>query len=222
MIKAVIFDFDGLILDTETHEYKALSEIYQEHGAELPLSVWGKVIGTISDFNPYTHLKNQADVSLSEKEFNRRLKERFHERLKEEKVRPGVDEYIKAAKQLGLKVGLASSSNYEWVSTHLKNHQLLDQFECISTSDIVEKVKPDPALYLKTAECLGVKPEECLAFEDSANGSLAAKRAGMYCVIVPNEVTKDLDFGKIDYRLESMAEMELTKLIEKIRTKTTS
>jgi HAD superfamily hydrolase (TIGR01509 family) len=213
VIKAVIFDFDGLILDTETHEYEVLNEIFKEHQCELPLSVWGKLIGTITNFNPFTYLEEQAKKPLDHYELSRLQKERFSERIEQENARPGVVDYLAAAKTLDLKIGLASSSSYEWVSSHLKRLQLLDQFECIRTSDHVEQVKPDPALYLEAAKCLGVKPEECIAFEDSANGALAAKRAGMKCVIVPNTVTKDLDFCEVDHQLESMAQIELKELV---------
>ncbi|WP_243387986.1 HAD family hydrolase [Bacillus kexueae] len=214
MISAIIFDFDGLIFDTETHEYETLVELYEQHGAELPLSVWGEVIGTNSGFCPYQYLKRQVDVEMTKEQFDHAVRERFEERLANETIRPGVAEYIQTAKEIGLKVGLASSSNYEWVSTHLRKLGLLDSFDFISTSDHVEQVKPDPALYLRTAKGLGVDPKECIAFEDSVNGALAAKRAGMYCVIVPNKVTKLLTFGEVDHRLPSMAEMELQSLIE--------
>src|SRR5690606_2679430 len=127
------------------------------------------------------------------------------ERIVKEGPLPGVEDYLLAAKEAGLKIGLASSSTYEWVSNHLKNLCLFDYFECIRTSDDVVTVKPDPSLYIETAKCLGVAPEECIAFEDSANGALAAKRAGMYCVIIPNAVTRDLDFCEVDERLASMA-----------------
>jgi HAD superfamily hydrolase (TIGR01509 family) len=213
MIKAIIFDFDGLILDTETHEYEVLCEIFAEHECELPLSIWGKLIGTKSDFSPFTYLEEQAKKVLDHNELSNLQKERFSQRIAQENARPGVNDYLEAAQTLGLKIGLASSSNYEWVSTHLKRLNLLDRFECIRTSDHVEVVKPDPALYLEAAKCLGVKPEECIAFEDSANGALAAKRAGMKCVTIPNTVTRDLDFCKVDHSLESMANMELKELI---------
>ncbi|HZH62897.1 MAG TPA: HAD family hydrolase [Metabacillus sp.] len=213
MIKAIIFDFDGLILDTETHEYEVLSEIFREHECELPLDIWGKLIGTKSDFNPYTYLEEQAQKKINHSELKMVEKERFNKRIQQENARSGVVDYLDAAKELGLKVGLASSSNYEWVSTHLSRLNLLERFECIRTSDYVEHVKPDPSLYLETAKCLGVKPEECIAFEDSANGALAAKRAGMKCVTVPNSVTKGLEFCEVDHRVESMAQMELKELL---------
>ncbi|MFC0272174.1 HAD family hydrolase [Metabacillus herbersteinensis] len=219
MIKAIIFDFDGLILDTETHEYEVLQEIFGEHQCDLPLSVWGKVIGTHSDFNPFTYLEEQSKKTVNYEELSVIQKERFQKRILGEQARPGVTDYLEAAKELGLKVGLASSSHFDWVSSHLKNLNLLEHFECIKTADDVESVKPDPALYLEAAKALGVKPEECLAFEDSANGALAAKRAGMYCVIVPNKVTKDLVFGDIDHRLESMAEVELKQLVDLLKNK---
>lgn len=213
MIKAIIFDFDGLILDTETHEYEVLSEIFKEHDCALPLSVWGKVIGTKSDFSPYTYLEEQANKVIDHNSIKKQLEERFTKRIHLEEARPGVIDYITAAKKLGLKIGLASSSSYKWVSTHLKRLNLLDEFECIRTSDHVEQVKPDPALYVEAAKCLNVEPEECIAFEDSANGALAAKRAGMKCVVVPNSVTKNLDFCEVDHRLETMAHMDLKELV---------
>ncbi|MRX71564.1 HAD-IA family hydrolase [Bacillus lacus] len=219
MIEAVIFDFDGLILDTETHEYEALQEIFREHGSELPMSVWGNVIGTASGFKPFEYLQDEIKRELDHELLTKRHRELVSGRLEKEIARPGVLEYLEAAKQLGLKIGLASSSHYAWVSGHLKNIGLFDYFECIKTADDVETVKPDPALYIEAAKCLGVDPANCLAFEDSVNGSLAAKRAGMSCVIVPNTVTRELAFEDFDHRLESMAELELALLIEELHTK---
>lgn len=217
MIKAVVFDFDGLILDTETQEYKALQEVYGEYGGHLPLDVWGECIGTHADFfDPVSYLEEQIGKTIDRDAFAEQRMQKFAVLLQHEKALPGVEDYLTAARELGLKIGLASSSNYKWVSKHLNNLNLLQAFECIRTSDNVETVKPDPALYIEAAKCLGVKPEECLAFEDSANGALAAKRAGMYCVIVPNTVTKDLDFDEVDHRLESMAEMELAQLMKHV------
>lgn len=136
--------------------------------------------------------------------------------MKDESARPGVEAYLQAAKELGIKIGLASSSDYKWVSDHLKQIGLFDYFECIRTSDDVEEVKPNPELYLQTASRLGVEPKDCVAFEDSVNGSIAAKRAGMKCVIVPNKVTSTPQFEEYDVRLESMAEIELLQLFHQL------
>ncbi|WKA58273.1 HAD family hydrolase [Planococcus shenhongbingii] len=214
MIKGIIFDFDGLILDTETHHYRILQEMFAEYGSELPIERWQQEIGTQTGFSPFHYLEELIEQEIEHKELQERLVEKFHVKLMEEKARDGVEDYLKAAKELGLKIGLASSSDYEWVSKYLKNLGLFDYFECIRTSDDVEKVKPDPALYVQAAECLGLRPEECVAFEDSANGAMAAKRADMGCVIVPNEVTCTMDFCEVEHRLSSMADMPLEELID--------
>ncbi|MMZ58245.1 2-deoxyglucose-6-phosphate phosphatase [compost metagenome] len=143
-------------------------------------------------------------------------REKYERLIGEEKIRDGVEDYLNAARKLGLKIGLASSSTRPWVVGHLEKLGILHYFECIHTAEDVEQVKPDPALYIKTLQCLGVKPEEAIAFEDSPNGALAAKRAGMYCVIVPNFVTETLPFHTIDIRLQSMAEIALEQLLDKI------
>ncbi|MEK5038074.1 HAD family hydrolase [Sporosarcina sp. FSL K6-3457] len=214
MIKGIIFDFDGLIVDTETHQYLVLQEIFSEHESELPIERWQQEIGTQSGFSPFDYLEEKIGRKLEHQVLQEQFKEKYHAILAKEKARAGVEDYLKAAKEMGLKIGLATSSTYQWVSTHLKNLNLFDYFDCIQTSDDVEKVKPDPALYLQTAIGLELVVEECLVFEDSANGALAAKRAGMSCVIVPNQVTHTMDFCSVEHRLESMTDMLLKDMIE--------
>lgn len=214
MIKGIIFDFDGLIFDTETHHYNVLNDIFIEHGSTLPLTKWQEQIGTQTDFSPYVYLEKQLKLKLDHKALQDTFEEKLHAKLSTEKARAGVENYLQSANELGLKIGLASSSNYDWVSTHLKNLNLFDYFHCIKTSDDVETVKPDPSLYLEAAKCLQLDVQECLVFEDSANGSLAAKSAGMSCVIVPNEVTEAMDFCEVDYRISSMSEISLEDVIE--------
>lgn len=218
MIKGVIFDFDGLILDTETHHYRILQEMFRAHGAEMPLHRWQQEIGTQSDFSTFGYLQEQLSRKIDQEKLKLKLEEQFHETLVEEEAREGVEDYLKRAKELGLKIGLASSSDYSWVSKYLRNLGLFKYFECIKTSDDVEKVKPDPALYLQAAQCLGLQPDQCLVFEDSANGALAAKRAGMGCVIVPNTVTHTMDFCEVEYRLSSMSDMPLKDVIEHVNS----
>ncbi|KGT38662.1 MULTISPECIES: HAD family hydrolase [Heyndrickxia] len=219
MIKAVIFDFDGLIMDTESEHYEALCEIFRGYNCEMPLELWGKGVGTHSGFKPFKYLEEQIKKPLDTEKLDHELEEMFLKRLEKGAAREGVEDYLKSAKNLGLKVGLASSSDRKWLHRYLRQLGLLAYFDCIKSSDDVEKVKPDPALYLKAAGCLGVEPEQCLVFEDSPNGSLAAKRAGMACVVVPNRVTKDLKFGEIDHRLGSMAETPLEEVIRFIESR---
>lgn len=214
MIKGIIFDFDGLIFDTETHQYNVLQEIFSEHNSELPLSRWQQEIGTHTGFLPFVYLEEQIKRKLDQESLQKIFREKFDEKLFDEKARPGVKDYLKGAKELNLKVGLASSSNYDWVSNHLKRLNLFDYFECIKTADDVKIVKPDPALYNEAAKCLDLNPNECLVFEDSANGALAAKRAGMSCVIIPNEVTSAMKFCEVEHRLDSMADVSLEELLE--------
>ncbi|PYI55918.1 HAD family hydrolase [Paenibacillus flagellatus] len=218
MIKAVVFDFDGLILDTETNEFKAYQDVYRHHGAELTLDVWSGVIGTdmLSVFDPYGHLEKLTGKPVDRDLFSRMRRERFQKRMELEQLRPGVVSTLEQAKRLGLSIGLASSSYREWVVGYLTQYGILDFFSCIRTRDYVEKVKPDPALYVQAVECLGVKPDEAIAFEDSANGALAAHRAGLHCVIVPNAVTEGLAFGEHRKRLSTMEGLHLQALIAEL------
>ncbi|MFD2706478.1 HAD family hydrolase [Salibacterium lacus] len=212
-VKAVIFDFDGLIMDTETRQFDVLQELFIEYGTDLPLEVWQQEIGTSTGFTPADYLASRTGKMVQQDMFLEQFKERFLDRVNGEPALPGAEARIREAQDRGLAVGLASSSDLDWVSMHLKNLGLFDYFSCIRTSDDVEDVKPDPALYEQTAACLGVRPEECVVFEDSVNGALAAERAGMRCVIVPNKVTETLAFGHHDRRLDSLEDTTLDALL---------
>lgn len=218
-IKAIIFDFDGLILDTERHEYNAAAQIYRGLGVELPLAEWSKCIGTDgSAFDVYAYLELLVGVPVDRVKLRADRLTLFTELMSLEEVRPGVREYLQCAQSLDLRIGLASSSSFSWVSSYLELHQLTHYFETIRTKEDVLKVKPDPGLYQKALTDLGVLPSEAIAFEDSPNGALAAKRAGMNCVIVPNSITATLTFGETDLRLASMEQMSLPDVI-KLMTK---
>lgn len=218
MINGIIFDFDGLIFDTETHQYQLLQEMFAEYNSELPLGMWQNEVGTDGSFSPFHYMEQQIGKPVEHELLNKQYKERFLSVLSKEKPRDGVVEYLETAKEMDLRIGLASSSSYRWVSGHLKRLDLYDYFQCIRTSDHVEKVKPDPALYLQAAEHLDLAPETCLVFEDSAHGATAAKRAGMSCVVVPNKITSTMNFGHVEHRLDSMADMPLKDLLDFVAT----
>jgi len=217
LIEAVVFDFDGLIFDSETHEYETVLELFAEHGAELPLEVWGQCIGREPGFfDPYAYLAERTGGPVDREALEARRRTAFHARVERSGAIPGVEEALRAAKSLGLRIGLASSSTREWVEPQLRRLGLWHYFECVRTRDDVERAKPDPELYRSVLRCLGVEPRGAVAFEDSPNGALAATRAGMYCVIVPNPVTATLAFGQHDLRLESLMQAELADLLARI------
>ncbi len=219
MIRALVFDFDGLILDTETSDYQSWQETYQSYGCDLPLSLWVTVIGRGSDdlsFDPYAHLEEQLKRSIDRDVIRSERHTRMTNMIAGQTVLPGVVNYLTEAKRLGLKIGLASSSGCEWVKGHLSRMDLLQHFECVRCADDVTRTKPDPELYQAVLKVLDVQPHEAIALEDSANGALAAKRAGMFCVVVPNSITSGLNFDHADHRLDSLADMDLAELIYRI------
>ena len=126
---------------------------------------------------------------------------------------PGVLDYMREARELGLKLGVASSSNRAWVEGHLKSRGLLDEFISIKGGDEVPNVKPAPDLYLAVASDLGVRPKDAMAIEDSAHGVAAAKAAGLFCVAVPNPMTTDLSLDGADLRLASLCALGLEAVV---------
>lgn len=214
MIKALIFDFDGLILDSETTEFLSWQEVYRTFGYEIPLDLWQSGIGTLNGFHPFTHLEQQIGRKLDYHAINEPRRQRDAELLAAQSVLPGVESYLASARQLGLKVGLASSSAHSWVDMHLKQLKLFESFDVICCRDDVEgRAKPDPAVYLSAVSALQIRPNQALALEDSANGVLAAKRAGLWCVAIPNQMTHTLNFDLADHRLTSLADLPLGNLL---------
>jgi HAD superfamily hydrolase (TIGR01509 family) len=217
MIKALVFDFDGLILETETPIFQSWQEIYREFGCELTLDEWLVNIGTMEEqFDPVASLEQRSGRPLDREQVLSRRQRRELELIRSQPVLPGVQEYLESARQLGLKVALASSSTCDWVVGHLQRLELIDYFDAIAAGDDVPRTKPDPALYRTAVEWLGVAPHEAVAFEDSLNGLLAAHRAGLHCVVVPNALTHQLDLGEADLRLGSLAELPLRNLLARL------
>jgi HAD superfamily hydrolase (TIGR01509 family) len=216
LIRALIFDFDGLILETEEPIYRSWKEVYEAHGVALPFELWVKTVGSSNEaFHPQRHLEQSLGGPLPQDEIDRRIARRV-ELVLAEPLRPGVVDMAKAARAQGLKVGVASSSSRDWVNGHLERLGIADLFDCLRARDDVEHVKPEPDLYLASLECLGVAAAEAVAIEDSPNGVIAAKRAGMRCVAVPNRITAGLDLSEADLRLTSLADVTLPQLLERL------
>jgi HAD superfamily hydrolase (TIGR01509 family) len=180
------------------------------------MEVWGDVIGRgASYFDPYQELVAKLGHDLDREAVLNRRRARHMEMVAELEVLPGVRDAIAEARRLGLRLGVASSSSRAWVTGHLARLGL-DGFECVRCRDDVTNTKPDPELYLSVCACLGVLPEEAIALEDSANGIAAAKAAGMRCVAIPNPMTAGLDLSAADLRLESLGDLSVADLLERL------
>jgi len=214
-IKALVFDFDGLIVDTEVPIFRAWQRIYREHGQDLPLQQWLTIIGTASGpFDPVIDLAKKTGAKLDEQELKALEVLYYQEATALQQLLPGVIDYLVAARQLGLKTAVASSSTRKWVMDHLNRFGIGGRFGAIICREDVKRTKPDPDLYLTALERLGVQPAEAIAFEDSSNGIHAAKAAGLLCVVVPNLLTVDLDLTEADLRLLTLEAMPLRDVIK--------
>ncbi|MCW5877133.1 MAG: HAD-IA family hydrolase [Anaerolineales bacterium] len=218
MIKALIFDFDGLILDTEWPDYLSWQRVYRQYGCELAVADWGQIVGgdAESDFDPYVHLEQLSGKQVDRDEIWISRRKEYLEELNQLPVLPGVLSLLDDAERRGLQLAVASSSPENWVRGHLARLGLYQRFEAIKTADDVQQIKPNPELYLAALAALGVEPDEAIVFEDSPNGVTAALAAGIFCVAVPNQVTAQLDLAHASLRLNSLAEMPLPELLKAV------
>jgi HAD superfamily hydrolase (TIGR01509 family) len=216
LIRAIVFDFDGLILDTEEPIYRSWLEVYEAHGEDLPFDRWVQIVGsTTTGFHPQHHLEERLGRPLPKEVLDRRM-DRRTQLILANRVLPGVVQRLDEARQMGLKLGVASSSTREWVRGHLVRLGILDRFDCLRCRDDVANAKPEPDLYVAVLDCLRVNAEEAIAIEDSPNGVAAAKLAGMKCVAIPNSITARLDLSQADLILGSLAELTVAELLERL------
>ncbi len=213
MLKSLIFDFDGLILDTETPDFQVWQAIYREYGQELPAAEWGKIIGGhgISTFSAAEHLADLCGGTAAASDLNARQMEESMAVVLAQPVLPGVTRLIQQGSEAGLKLAIASSSPHDWVDTHLARLGLLERFDPIICAEDVApgRTKPNPDLYLKALEVMGAAAEQAVVFEDSYNGVKAARAAGIFVVAVPNPVTALLGVDGADMKLKSLEEFDL-------------
>lgn len=186
---------DGLLVDTEQADFRSWQEVFQTHGAELDLEWWSHSVGTHLGTDIYELLEARAGRPVDRDAIRgprrERLLELVHAGLE---PMPGFDELAAVVAEGGYRRGLATSADQEWTAMILDGMGLRSWFHAIATGDDVPAVKPQPYVYQLAAQRLGVPPERCLALEDSRNGCLAARAAGMRCLVVPNAITRGLDF----------------------------
>lgn len=221
MIRLLVFDFDGTLLDTETPDYESLASIYREYGCELPLEFWALSLGTNpSPVNLFENLELQIGHPLDREKLNAERKRRFYELVDKEEPRPGIIPLLRDAQSKGIHIGLASSAGRDWVVKHLQRSGLANYFTCIRTFEDVKQAKPSPELYLSVLEFFAFAGNEALAIEDSPNGITAAKRAGLYCAAVPNGITSKLALNGADIHLDSLDGITIDDLIDRLLTST--
>lgn len=217
MIRALVFDFDGLIVETEQPIFRAWQRIYREHGQELPVEQWVTIIGTAAgSFDPIRHLEHLIGGPLDRSQFDQLARRYYQEATAVQQLMPGVADYLLDARRLNLRVAIASSSSRTWVIQHLERFAIADTFDAIVCREDVPRTKPLPDLYLEAVKRVRVSPAEALALEDSSNGIAAAKAAGLRCVAVPTLMTAGLDLSRADLTIPSLGAVPLPDLLAQI------
>jgi len=214
MIKALIFDFDGIIIDSESPELQVWQEVFAEHGRELGFDLWADLIGrppTHFDLYSYFHRHINSAVDIDALRIERRA--RVIALTEAQPVLPGVLDYLCSASTMGLKVGLASSSSGGHVRGHLARLDLLGYFHTTKCFEDTQTHKPEPGPYQAVLDELDVAADEAVAFEDSPNGVTSARAAGIFCVAVPNSVTCHLALDHADHRMKSLIEEPLERIL---------
>jgi HAD superfamily hydrolase (TIGR01509 family) len=213
-IRAFLFDFDGLILDTETASRAGWEWLYREHGHELPQDRWASIVGTTGVWSPMDHLEELVGEPLEREALNERRYAREISLIEAEKLRPGIADYIEAAEQRGLKRAIVSSASRRWIDMHLARLEREVGWHAILTADRdPERAKPNPAMYLEALELLELGAKEAIVFEDSPNGVAAARAAGIFVVAVPNNVTRDFGLEGADLIVDSLADLPPAELL---------
>ena len=210
MIRAFVFDFDGLILDTETPLIDAYAAVHVAHGVAFDRAVFLRSVGHADyAFDPWHGFSPHADRAALEVQ-RRTIKNELMLRLP---ILPGVVALFDAARAGGLRLAIASNSPHVWVDAHLRRLGLFERFEFIACREDAASPKPEPDLYRLVLNRFGLRGHEAVAFEDSHTGSLAAKRANLWAVAAPNESTAHHDFEHVDWKVNSLAEVSLEKLV---------
>ncbi len=215
MLKSLIFDFDGLILDTETPEFNVLQEIYAEYGAELSIEKWGQIIGGSGavHFDPVADLEQILGKKLPRQRVLDAWRAKADALIAVNPILPGVMDILDEAQSRGLSLAIASSSEHWWVDGHLKRLGIFNRFEHIVCSEDVTRTKPTPELFLLALSKLNTRAEQAVVFEDSPNGVKAAQTAEIFVVAAPNPITALLAFNPPpNLMLSSLAEFSFGKL----------
>ncbi|MGI8826992.1 MAG: HAD family hydrolase [Chloroflexota bacterium] len=213
-IRGVIFDFDGLILDTEVPAFTSWQEVYREHGCTLTIEMWSRVLGGSGiEWDHVAYLESETGRTLNREEIHRQRLIRKVELIEAESLLPGVLDRIDEGQVMGLALAVVSSSPHSWVDAYLYEYELRDRFIAVVCGEDAPRSKPHPDLYQVALARMRLLSSETLAFEDSPNGITAAQGAGIFCVVVPNAISRQLPIDHADLCLSSLAQMPLEALL---------
>ena len=221
MLEGIIFDMDGVLVDSEYTYFQSKSQILSEAGHEVEDSYHFQFMGTTSDYM-WEKMKQEFSLPLSVAEYIQQMTALRQAMIKRDGIRviPHVQEFVKGLSQAGLKLAVASSSSLAEIKVNLAEIGLSEYFSEVVSTEEVEHSKPAPDVYLAAAERIGIMPENCLGIEDTKNGTGAVRNAGMVCVGFANPAFPKQDLAFADRVVSSFAELDadsLTKIYQKVR-----
>lgn len=208
---AIIFDFDGTLIDTETADFTAWRILYEELGANLTLEPWAAAVVGIQDGYDilFDDLLRQNKNGFTKADLRQRIHQLWDLTLQEMGLMPGVAQLLPALHTAGYPLAIATASDRAWVKRWLGHFKLAPYFQTIATGEDVHHNKPAPDVFLLAAAKLGLRPDRCLVFEDSTAGVRAAKSAGMRVVAVPSPITQSMDFSQADQIITGLEQVTL-------------
>jgi HAD superfamily hydrolase (TIGR01509 family) len=215
-VRALLLDFDGTMVDTESVDWRSWEEVFEQHGVEVPRERFLLRIGTLNGPDELDELDALLETPVDRDAVQAARRARERELIADEPLRPGVERLLEEAAELGLKVAIVSSSTRGWVQSHLERLAVEHHVALVHCADgDRDRCKPSPVLYLEALERLGVRAGEAIALEDSTNGVAAAKAAGVFTVAFPNPVTSGSDLSAADLVVQSLEDVPLRSLLER-------
>jgi len=209
---ALVFDFDGLICDTETVVFESVQRVFRDHGVDLTLEDWLPAVGAATAPDWPAVLETAVGRPLDHAMLRAARQGHSDELMAVLAVLPGVDALLAAAHAAGVPCGMASNSPREWVQGNLERLGLTERFDVVVAVDEVSRPKPDPEPYLRAVAALGAAPAAAVGLEDTAIGVTAARRAGLFTVAVPGPMSAHHDFTAADLVVASLADVTLADL----------
>ncbi len=207
-LKGIIFDFDGVIVDTEWAIYQSWVRLYQREGQEISIETYSPALGAgYSHWDPGKHLESLTGKSYNWDEETPQRQAEIEADLKQMGIMDGAIELFDWCQEKGIGLTVASSSSRRWVAGWLTRLGVYERFQGVFCRTDGYEVKPNPALFHAAQQCLGLQAEECLIIEDSENGTIAARNAGIPCVAIANRMTEGCDLSRAQYRVHNLREL---------------